>query len=294
MWMLVGMWHAARAEEPPVPPLDRLWYTNSTFLRVNPLGLIDVYRLGWRRRLSQQTSLLWNDTYTFLGGSALVTPAFSRLGIYAEAQPIALVRVWADAGFTGYYGTFDQVMSWSDPGAPYSDRTLSTLGEAGQNAPTLGSYVQLGGALRAKVGPIALRDTVQVTRLDLDLPAGDAWFYDQLSDRLVPDGKFVLGNDLDVLALAGKLRAGVRYTFTDNLDGGENADGALAHHRIGPLFAWQFADEGPGARVDQQTLFVLVQWWLAHPYRTGVEQPAALPLVAVGFSFSGDLLGEDR
>lgn len=300
--MLAGMMQAAAADDPPVPPRDRLWYTNSTFLRVNPLGLVDVYRLGWRRRVTEKTGLLWNDTYTFLAGSALVTPAFSRLGVYAEAQPISLLRVWADGGFTGYYGTIDQVLSWSDPYARYDDRTLSERGEAGENAPTLGSYLTLGAAVRAKVGPIAIRDTVQVTRLDLDLPEGDDRFYDQLADRLVPDEGFVLGNDLDLMGVGAELRVGARYTFTDDFSRREVLqsrisvdgvpDGAMAHHRVGPLVAWQLADHGPGARFDQPTLFLLVQWWLAHPYRTGEAQPAGLPLVAVGFSFNGDLLGD--
>jgi hypothetical protein len=286
---LVGL-QLALAQETELPPANRLWYTNATYLRVNPLGLVDMYRIGWRRRLTQKQGLLWDDTYTLLGAGTTLTPAWARVGLYAEAQPIALLRVFADIGFVGYFGNFDQVLSWSDPAARFSDQTLSSLGEAGAHRATTGSTVTLGGALRAKAGPIAIRDTAQLTRLDLDLPSGEAWFYDQLSDRLVPDGGFVVLNDLDLLVVTGGLRAGARHTFTDNLSGDpEGTDGALAQHRLGPLVALQLADKDPGAVFNQPTLFLLVQWWLVHPYRTGQEQPAALPLVAAGFSFNGDL-----
>ncbi|MFT4623471.1 MAG: hypothetical protein ACI8PZ_002127 [Myxococcota bacterium] len=36
-------------------------------------------------------------------------------------------------------------------------------------------------------------------------------------------------------------------------------------------------------------MFAIAQWWAQHPYRTGDEQPAALPLIAFGVSFDGDL-----
>jgi hypothetical protein len=195
-----------------------------------------------------------------------------------------------DIGFVGYFGNFDQVLSWSDPAARYSDQTMGSLGEAGAHRPRTGSTVTLGGALRGKVGPVAVRDTVQLNRLDLALPPGERWFYDQLSDRLVPDGGFVVLNDLDLLVVAGGLRAGARYTFSDNLSGDlAGTDGALAHHRIGPLVALQLSEKAPGAAFNQPTVFLLAQWWLVHPYRTGEEQPAALPLIAAGFSFNGDL-----
>ena len=75
-------------------PKDRLWYSNAAFVRANPLGLVNIHRLGWRHRLSTKDSLLFRDTYTFLGAGAIVTPAWTRLGAYGEAQVLALVRVF--------------------------------------------------------------------------------------------------------------------------------------------------------------------------------------------------------
>ena len=95
--------------------------------------------------------------------------------------------------------------------------------------------------------------------------------------------------DTDVLFMTTHARLGLRHTFTDELGNSADVDSALSTHRLGPLFAWQFHDRGPGSRFDQPTLFVLSQWWLQHAYRTGAEQPQGLPLIAVGFAFRGDL-----
>lgn len=272
---------------------DRFIYSNATFGRLNPLGLIDTFRIGWRRRLSTKDSLLLRDTYAFVGGSAMVTPAFTRVGVSAEAQLLAVLRVFADVSGVGYYGSFDQVLSWDDPGAVYSDNTLSLLGEQGRNSPTTGWVFTTGATVRAAAGPVALRSTVQFTRFDLDLPDGDVVFYDQFWDRLAPDGGWMALNDLDLLVLSGPARVGARYTATAQLGGRtEGADGSMGNHRVGPLFAWQFTDKPKGARFNQATAFVLAQWWVKHPYRTGAEQPAGLPLIAFGFAFNGDLLGE--
>lgn len=272
-------------------PRDRLWYANATFARYNPLGLIESHKVGWRHRLSDRDGVMLQDTYSFLGLNALVTPAWSRLGLAGEAQLLAVFRVFGDLSAVGYYGSFDQILLWQDPAAAYSDDTIAALGDGAR--PSLGWTGTAGATLRAKVGPVALRSTAQVSRIDLSL--GDeegAFFYDQYWDRLARDGGWAILDDTDLLYVDGKLRLGLRHTWSDDLDAPdvrpEDTPGALAHHRLGPLFAWQFRDDPPGARFNQPTLFVLTQWWLQHPYRTGQEQAQALPLIAAGFAFNGD------
>jgi hypothetical protein len=270
-------------------PKDRLYQSNSIFLRGNPLGLIDVYRIGWRHRLSEKDSLLMRDTSTFLAASVVATPAWARVGAYAEIQPVALLRLFADVSGVGFYGTFDQVLSWDDPSARYSDQTIEAEGDRAE--PRTGWVATVGGTLQAKAGPVAVRSTAQATRFDVALPAGDVVFYDQYWDRLAPNQGWMLLNDLDLLVVGGDLRVGARYTTSMNLtDKVEGADGSLAHHRVGPLIAWQLATKPHGSAFNRPTVFALVQWWAQHPYRTGAEQPAGLPLLAAGFAFDGDLL----
>jgi hypothetical protein len=272
-------------------PAWRLQYSNSTFARVNPLGFIDVFRLGVRRRLSASDSLLLKDTSAFAGLSVLATPAFTRVGGTVEVQPLSVLRVFAGADAGGWFGTFDQVASFSSQTARYDDQTLAELGAAGGTAPTTGTSVWGGFTLLGAAGPVVVRSTTQFIRYDLDLPGGDIAFYDQYWDRLAPDGGVQALQDNDLLVLAGKARMGARHTFSDGLDGAIG-DGGLAHHRVGPMFAWQFHERNRGPMIAP-TAFVIAQWWLQHPYRTGAEQPQGLPLIAAGFSLQGDLWSRD-
>jgi len=266
-------------------PRDRLWYSNASYLRINPLGLVNQHRVGWRRRLSTKDSLLFRDTYAFVGPAVTLTPAWARGGLYGEAQLLAVLRVFTEVMGVGYFGTFDQVLTFPEDGR-YSDQTIEAQGDRAE--PTGGWVWTIGTTVRAAVGPIAVRSTVQGLRFDLGGVADGAFFYDQLSDRLAPDEGWVVLNDADLLYLNGKVRAGVRHSFSDNLGGSSGTDAATAYHRVGPLFAYQFADHAPGKRFNQPTLFLLAQTWVQHPYRTGDEQSQALPLIAAGFAFNGD------
>jgi hypothetical protein len=270
------------------PPKDRLYFSNATFARVNPLGLINNYKVGWRHRLSTKDSVLFQDTYTFVGASSLVTPAYARLGLYGEAQVLAILRFFVDVSGTGYFSTFDQLLTWDDPStAMYSDQSIAARGD--EAFPELGWVFTTGATLRAAAGPIAIRSTFTLTRYDMAFEEDGLYFYDQFWDRLAPDGGFMGLNDADLLYVNRKLRLGVRHTWSDTFDGRDDgSDSALAHHRVGPLFAWQFKNKDPGARFNQPTMFVLAQWWAQHPYRKGQEQPQGLPLIAIGFAFNGD------
>ncbi len=280
---------SAEEEEYVPPPKGRIWYSNATYMRVNPLGLINSHRVGLRRRISKKSGILFNDTHALIGASALVTPAWARVGGYAEVQPLTIIKAFAEVNHVSYFGTFDQILTWQDQGAEYDDASIAARGDAGEASGQRGWTMTFGGTLRAKVGPIAVRNTAQVTSIDLALDQEGLYFYDQFFDRLAPDAGWMVWNDLDVLYMNDNLRLGVRHTFTDTLDGnGADTDGAMSHHRVGPLFAWQFRDDGPGTKFNQPTVFVLAQWWARHPYRTGAKQPAGLPLIAVGFAFNGD------
>ena len=280
------------AAAPAAPPQHRLFYTSATFARVNPLGLISVSTLGWRGRLvdAPASSTLFGDTYAFVGASARLSPAFGRLGVHAEVSPIALLKLWTAVEAVGYFGTFNQITSFPEQSPVYDDDTLDAL----EDGAATGGWVATSGAvLQAKAGPVVARSTFQATRYALRLAAGDVSFYDQYWDRLAPNEQWMFLNDLDVMGMGEHLRLGARWTWTDGAGAEVDPDSlvGMGHHRVGPLFAWQFKDEGPGSRFDKPTLFALAQWWLEHPYRAGQEVSQGMPLVAFGFAFQGDLLG---
>ena len=272
----------------PTTPTHRLWYSNATFARVNPLGLIDSFDMGWRYRLMDSDSVLFSDTYTLLGVTAKASPAFARGGVRAEVSPIAVWKAWGSIERVGYFGTFDQVTGFPDADAVYDDDTLE---REARGVPMGGWVASAGTVLQAAVGPVAIRSTFQGTRYDIDLAEGDRFFYDQFWDRLAPNEQWMLLNDLDLMGVFEHARIGARWTWSDALIAEEDAVAALAHHRVGPLFAWQFREEPAGARFNRPTLFALAQWWLQHPYRDGTVSSQSMPLIALGFAFQGDLLG---
>ena len=110
-------------------PKHRLWYSNATFARVNPLGLVESLTLGWRYRLMDSDSVLFEDTYSLLGVTVNTTPAYTRGGVRAEIAPIAVWKAWATLEGIGYFGTFDQITSFPDADAVYDDDTLEALGQ---------------------------------------------------------------------------------------------------------------------------------------------------------------------
>ena len=78
---------------------------------------------------------------------------------------------------------------------------------------------------------------------------------------------------------------GARWTVTDPmLDGGHPA-----MHRVGPIFAWKFAQES-GPRFANPTLLVITQLHAKHPFRSGADVSPAIPYLAVAFAFNGDLI----
>ncbi len=270
---------------------DQLWYDQALFARVNPLGLIDTFRIGYRRRLEVSDNALGRDAYVFTGASLIASPAFLRAGAFIDVEPVALFRASATYQYSVHFGSFDQVASFPGPNVDASDSALAALGDAGGTAPTGGHIVTLMAQPKFAIGPMAFRNTLTAVWTDMLLPAGDTAWYEQTYDRLAPDGGWMLVNDADVMGIVNKARVGVRYTYSNSYFApDEPGDGAIPHHRIGPLFAWQFHNHKDRARFDRPTLFVLAQWWLQHPYRTGADTPVALPLIALGLAFEGDLL----
>jgi hypothetical protein len=299
MWMLllgVLAWGAAPTGEgvpaAPVedaaasPSRDRFWYANQVFARVNPLGLQDMLRFGYRREFSRP-GRLFQDTYLLAGVATNLSPAFVRVGPHVEVQPLALLRLEGAYQAVRWFGGFDQLTPFSSTDVDFSDNTLDGLPEQAGS----GHLVMLGGRLQGAVGPVIVRNIVEFNWYDVGFAAGQVAFYEQFWDRLAPDQTWMVRNDTDVIVQANpRMKIGVRYTYSDTFLG-DGSSGDLAHHRVGPMFAYELFDRPQGARFDKPTVFVLVQWWLAHPYRAGQQQPQALPLIAAGLQFEGDLLG---
>ena len=272
------------------PPEHRLVYQNLTVLRVNPLGLQNKFDLAYRYRLMESDSLLFRDTFVGVAFQPLLTPAFADVGVAAQLQPLTALFLEARWQWRGWLGTFNHLQSFDSPEAEYSDSAIKAGGENEQHYSTTGWLLGLTAELRAKVGPVVVRNRFQALYSDMDLRNDDPLYYEPLTDLLAPNKGWLITNDSDLLLflLDEHLIVGARYSLGHGLDvGGPSANGPT--HRVGPLIAYIF-EKDPGATFNKPTLLLLTQWYLGHRFRTGQDVSQAIPYIALGFAFSGDLL----
>ncbi len=279
-------------EEPPWrPPEHRLFYKNLTVVRVNPLGLQNAFELGYRYRLFDSDSILLKDSFLGVAFQPTVTPAFARVGAAAQFQPLAVLYLEAKWQWVGWFGSFDHLQSFPTPDADYSDSAIEQRGGQDLNYSTSGWELILTAELRAKVGPVVIRDRISAMHSSMSLKGGDNYYYEPLYDLLPANDGWMLTNDADVLLflLDERLIVGARYTLGHTFydDGVDNSNSPT--HRVGPLVAYRFSDD-PGASFDRPTALVMLQWYAKHRFRTGLDVNQAIPYVVVGFAFQGDLL----
>lgn len=282
-------------------PMHRLIYSNLTALRYNPLGLVNEFTGGYRYQLFKKNSLLFRESFVAAQLHTFISPAFGRIGPKIDFQPLALLNLSATYDYTGYFGTFGLNQSFKSPTDDWSDTEIGRRDDSGDptidNYVTTGHFVTLAALLQAKVGRIAMRDNVKFYYADYDLRAGDTVSYDQTLDIVVPNKGWTMTNDLDLLYLFDfGLTLGARYTLTQAFYQARHFQPAepLSRpngptHRVGPALLYTFFDR-PDKRFNKPTLIVLMQWWAAHRFRTGQDVSAAVPYLAIGFRFEGDIL----
>lgn len=285
------------------PPQHRLVYRNSLFVRMNPTGLIDEARISYRWRLYESESLALRDNFIGVGLAPTLSPAFGRIGLLVEAQPLSVLQLYGIYEWQGYFGGFNYLQSFPSPRGEFSDEILSQrgelpVGEPLRNYATSGTQLTLGANLQFKFGPVVARSQFRLVRPNLELREGDRVFYDIYYDVMAPNGGWLFTNDADLAYMPGRtgLVVALRWTVTQALYGTEHyAPGEAQEdlngpmHRVGPVLAYTFANED-GRRFNSPTVLVMANWWVAHRYRTGQQGSALMPLLAVGMSFTGDLL----
>ncbi|MGB0591182.1 MAG: hypothetical protein ACPGU1_16015 [Myxococcota bacterium] len=274
------------------PPRHRLLYRNRLVARINPSGLQNGFELAFHYRLFDSDSVLFRDSYVGVAVKPMISPAFTRLGISAQAQPLAVLYLEASWNWMMWYGVLGHPRTYPDASGDYSDTGVADAAEAlGDPSAASGWELDLIAELRAKVGPLVIRNRFTMMRSELSSaePVSDSLFYDPLYDLLRPRSGWSLMNDADVLVylLDEHLIVGARHTMAMALWPGEM--GSETTHRLGPLVAYRFFME-PGAAFDAPTAFTLVQWHLDHPHRTGQDVSQAIPYIVLGFAFQGDLL----
>ena len=287
------------------PPQHRVVHRELVALRGNPTGLILDSRLAYRFRLYRDEGLALRDNYIGAGAALVASPAFVRVGPYVELAPASFVTLWSSLQYSAYFGSFGLMQSFASPRDDFSDEELDRRKDLFDDDPlknysASGLELTIGVDLQARVRSLAVRSQSRLIRADLDLRDGDNVFYDQATDVLMPDAGISFITDLDAayLTMDDHLVLGLRYTASvpfysaDSYQPSEPQEHDNTTHRAGPVIAYTFFNRD-GASFNSPTVLLLVQWWLDHRYRTGAETSQAIPLAAVGFRFTGDLIALD-
>lgn len=265
-----------------------LSYRNVVVLQGNPILLRDLVSLDYRYRLYESSSPHLRNNYLGFALRPVLSPGFARIGGAVEVAPASVVRLGLGWEQITFFGTFDQLQSFAAVDADYSDAELGTRGDADENYAATGTDVAVSALLQNRFGPVIVRDLFELHRVSYDLQTGDDFFYEPVLDMLLPEKGWAFSNDLDVLYISPLgLIAGVRYTLVKAFYDASDPNGPS--HRFGPSLSY-VVFQNPGAAFDSATIFVLLNWWLKHRFRTGEDVSGGVPFLSVGFSFTGALL----
>jgi hypothetical protein len=298
--LLIATAVPASAQLRPQPETE-VRYQSTTAARVNPLGLVSFLDLTGRLRLYAHESDFLKQNFAGIGITGGLSPAWGRIGVLAEVQPLSILRLHLSYELVGYFSSFNLFASFPSPFADASDTAIETR----SNLPGLASYdtyggqLTLGATLQAKISYFAVRNLFRAAHGSYQIRPGDRVYYDQLSDLLAPNDGWILINDVDALAVFDEfgLAVGARWTYSHafyrlrNFAPGEdpNAVPDTDIHRLGLIAAWTIEDN-EGARFDRPTIILIAQWHLVHRYRTGADVDVGVPYLALAFQFQGDLL----
>jgi len=281
---------------PPAPFVHNgFYYRNILAARVNPIGVSNDFRFGYRVRLygALRDSFVAAG-YLGLSGTLVLSPSFVRPGVLLEIQPLSILNLSVAYEMLGFFGTFNTTTSFATPmgnyfSDPFTQRARDNAAAAGGAQTALGHVVTLGALVQVRLGPLALRTNFRFVYHSLSLRAGTRYFYEPYLDILASNDGWVMVNETDVIYQTPfGLNIGARYTQTDAYySSDQDPLGSGASKRLGPVFTFTFFERRRGG-FNGPTIFVLSQWWLQHRYRNGAEQPTALPYLAFGLSFRGE------
>jgi hypothetical protein len=267
-----------------------LSYRNVTVLQGNPILLRDMASLDYQYRLYDSASPYLRHNYLGLSLRPSLSPGFARVGGAVEIAPLAVARLGIGFEHVTYFGNFDLLQSFPEVDADYSDTALSSRGDEELNYAASGNEIVVSVVAQNRFGPVIVRDSFELRRVSYSLATGDDYYYAPVLDVLMPERGYGLTNDADVLYISPfGFIVGVRYSIAKAFYSQADSDPNGPTHRFGPSLSY-VVFQNPGAAFDSATVFVLLNWWIKHRFRTGTDVNGAFPFLSVGFSITGEIL----
>lgn len=267
---------ASQAKAKAAPPRSQDWSVQAGG-RVAPLGLLIAGTYGVRWRLFNKDSLLLKNSHIALLGRADLTPTYCFLGARLQFEPLAILRLWVDYQFGGFFGNLGNVALFDEDFLSRSEKSQFKKLQEPEPQAVLAQRVTLSARLQAKYKRIAARYMVAGRRHFMRVyPDEMVWFNANL-DLLTPTRGWTLNQDADLLFEVDKGRfLAVRYTQTAGYFSGEHKPSML--RRLGPAGVWVRKTQR-----HTQTFLLMLQWNIRHPYRNGDIQSVAMPMILAGW-----------
>jgi len=282
VWFSLAGWAAE-------PDRHQMHYKAVVGLRSNPDGAGIDGRIGYRYRLFNSDSMLLEDCFIGVYATPTITPDRAGGGGRVWFKPIAMFEAWVQADKMRWFGTFGSIQSFPNSSAETTVANMEAGDDAGLNYPANGTMLDIGYALQAKVGKIAIRSEMDHIYTDLDLENGDKTYYDNRHDLLMPNRGWIGKNDTYVLYVSekswilGANSSVLKVNFNPDCYG---FDRSIVTWRTGPMVALGLKTKNERFW-KKPAVLGFVNFWAVHPYRAGQEVPVMQPYFAVALKFEG-------
>ena len=214
----------------------RLEVRNTFGAMVNVIGFEDILDVTWTWDLSRSENPLVKDAHLSLGATNTFSPAYDRVGLWAEVSPLSIVDLRAGFEPTVYFGLFNSLQDFPSYGSVFDEKTRKDTNDASYFG--LARRVYLAPTLKMKVGRVIGFASAE---LEWWKAEGDGpYFYEPARDTLLAsDGDRVLRTSS---ALLYELRGGEgRQVLLGPMHQMMNVEGARANRvqRIGVLGVYE-------------------------------------------------------
>ena len=295
--MMIGFTQPCQAE---------IAFSNQIALRYNPLGLQNELYFGYKKKLFNvpKKNILFGKSYLWTGPLLRVTPQFSHIGGFIRTLPIAVLEL--QASLVGVFGFSDAESVQSK--SYFTSATKEAIAQTGSIIDN-GWLGSLQARLQYKKDAIAVRSTHLFRYFDIGGTSFSTMFYDQNFDLILPFEGWAYQMDNDLL-YADDNKAwvvGLRHTYAASLSDQPTVTNTADKmnpvipdlyniHRVGPLVAWKFNYKPPSQQDKKyedklkHIMYILSQWHVHHPLRTGNPMPTGVPYFAIAYVVSGGWL----
>ena len=149
---------------------------------LNPLGIQDAFEVSWTKPLSNSKDLLRKDAHLAFGASSKLTPAFERVGLWAEYSPLSIIDLRAGVEPVYYFGTYKAFLKFDRPSARFDDDVMEA--RVKEAASGFAGRIYVAPTLKARAGSIVARLHGELSFWKAQ-DQGDPFFYEPAWDTLI-------------------------------------------------------------------------------------------------------------